>query len=301
MVDPKIESLLTVVKYGNFTRAAEVLSLTQPAISHHIKQLENELGVVIFSRKKGDLKLTKAGEIVVKYALRINAVYDRMKEVLSDRENNIERLRIGITHTAESNVIAEVLAKYGNDNPDIIITIITDSIKNLYSMLENYEIDFAIVEGMSGNTETNSLLLDTDYLVCAVANENPISKQSMITIEELRKQRLILRLPMSGTVNLFVSSLESINRSIDEFNVILEVDNIDTIKTLIRKNLGVSILPKSTCMDEVRKKKMTILPIENLSMIRETNIVYLKDFRHTEVLQDITKLYNKILKMQVVK
>ncbi len=301
MVDPKIESLLTVVKYGNFTRAAEVLSLTQPAISHHIKQLENELGVVIFSRKKGDLKLTKAGEIVVKYALRINAVYDRMKEVLSDRENNIERLRIGITHTAESNVIAEVLAKYGNDNPDIIITIITDSIKNLYSMLENYEIDFAIVEGMSGNTETNSLLLDTDYLVCAVANENPISKQSMITIEELRKQRLILRLPMSGTVNLFVSSLESINRSIDEFNVILEVDNIDTIKTLIRKNLGVSILPKSTCMDEVRKKKMTILPIENLSMIRETNIVYLKDFRHTEVLQDITKLYNKILKMQAVK
>ena len=220
---------------------------------------------------------------------------------MSDRENNIERLRIGITHTAESNIIAEVLAKYGNDNPDIIITIITDSIKNLYSMLENYEIDFAIVEGMSGSSNINSLLLDTDYLVCAVANENPISKQSMITIEELRNQRLILRLPMSGTVNLFVSSLESINRSIEEFNVILEVDNIDTIKTLIRKNLGVSILPKSTCMDEVHKQKMTILPIENLSMIRETNIVYLKDFSHTEVLQDITKLYNKISKTQIIK
>ena len=298
MVDPKIESLLTVAKYGNFTRAAEVLSLTQPAVSHHIKQLENELGITIFSRKKGDLKLTSAGEIVVKYALRINAVYDRMKEVLSDRENNIERLRIGITHTAESNVIAEVLAKYGNDNPDIIITIITDSIKNLYTMLENYEIDFAIVEGISGNSEINSVLLDTDYLVCAVANENPLAQQSIVTIEELKKQRLILRLPMSGTVNLFISSLESINRSIDEFNVILEVDNIDTIKTLIRKNLGVSILPKSTCMDEVGKQKMTILPIENLSMIRETNIIYLKDFNHPEVLQGITKLYNKISKIQ---
>ena len=298
MVDPKIESLLTVAKYGNFTRAAEVLSLTQPAVSHHIKQLENELGITIFSRKKGDLKLTSAGEIVVKYALRINAVYDRMKEVLSDRENNIERLRIGITHTAESNIIAEVLAKYGNDNPDIIITIITDSIKNLYTMLENYEIDFAIVEGISGNSEINSVLLDTDYLVCAVANENPLAQQSIVTIEELKKQRLILRLPMSGTVNLFISSLESINRSIDEFNVILEVDNIDTIKTLIRKNLGVSILPKSTCMDEVGKQKMTILPIENLSMIRETNIIYLKDFNHPEILQGITKLYNKISKIQ---
>jgi len=296
MVDPKTQSLLAVAKYGNFTRAAETLSLTQPAVSHHIKQLETELGVVIFSRKKGDLKLTKAGELVVKYALRLNAIQDRLKEVLSDRENNIERLRIGITHTAESNIIAEVLAKYGNDNPDIIITIITDSIKNLYSMLENYEIDFAIVEGFSGNKEINSLLLDTDYLVCAVSNENPLSSNSMVTIEDLKKQRMILRLPMSGTVNLFVSSLESINRSIDEFNVILEVDNIDTIKTLIRKNLGISILPKSTCMDEVRKQKMTILPIENLSMIRETNIIYLKDFSHPEVLQDITKLYNKISK-----
>ena len=133
MVDPKTQSLLAVAKYGNFTRAAETLSLTQPAVSHHIKQLETELGVVIFSRKKGDLKLTKAGEVVVKYALRLNAIQDRLKEVLSDRENNIERLRIGITHTAESNIIAEVLAKYGNDNPDIIITIITDSIKNLYN------------------------------------------------------------------------------------------------------------------------------------------------------------------------
>jgi len=298
MVDPRFESLLAVNRFGNFTKAAEYLSLTQPAVSNHIKQLERELGVVIFTRKKGDLKLTSAGETVVKHVIRINAIYDRMKEVLSDVENDVERLRIGITHTAESNVIAEVLAKYGNDNPDIIITIITDSIKNLYSKLENYEIDFAIVDGSFGGGEVNSILLDTDYLVCAVANENPISRQSIITLEELRRQRLILRLPMSGTVNLFVSTLESINRSIDEFNVILEVDNIDTIKTLIRKNLGVSILPKSTCMDEVGKQKMTILPIENLSMIRETNIIYLKDFGHTHILKDITKLYNRISKIQ---
>ena len=137
MVDPRFESLLAVNKFGNFTKAAEYLSLTQPAVSHHIKQLESELGVEIFSRKKGDLKLTPAGEVVVKHVLRINAVYDRMKDILADTENGVERLRIGITHTAESNVIAEVLAKYGNDNPDIIITIITDSIKNLYTKLEN--------------------------------------------------------------------------------------------------------------------------------------------------------------------
>lgn len=167
-------------------------------------------------------------------------------------------------------------------------------------MLENYELDLVIVEGgiPSVNQSLNSVLLDTDYLVCAVSNENPVARQSMITISSLKKQRMILRLPQSGTVNLFVSCLESINESIDDFRVILEVDNIATIKDLIRKNLGVSILPKSVCMDEVRKGKLTILPIENMSMVRETNIVYQKDFSHVEVLQEVTEIYNKVAKKQ---
>ena len=115
----------------------------------------------------------------------------------------------------------------------------------------------------------------------------------MVTIRELKKERMILRLPKSGTVNLFVTCLETIHESIDDFNVILEVDNIATIKDLIRKNLGVSILPQSTCMDEVRKGKMTILPIENMSMARETNIIYQKDFSHLEVLHELTELYRR--------
>lgn len=65
----------------------------------------------------------------------------------------------------------------------------------------------------------------------------------------------------------------------------LEVDNIATIKDLIRKDLGVSVLPKSACMDELRKEKITALPIENLSMVRETRVVYHKNFAHTVILR----------------
>ena len=82
------------------------------------------------------------------------------------------------------------------------------------------------------------------------------------------------------------------NESIDDFNVILEVDNVTTIKDLVQKDFGVSILAKSVCIKEMRKKKLTIVPIENLSMARATNIVYHKNFAHTEVLQDITQLYH---------
>lgn len=97
---------------------------------------------------------------------------------------------------------------------------------------------------------------------------------------------------------LIESTLESINDSIENFNVTIEVDNIATIKDLVRKELGVSILPKSACMDELSKGKLAALPIENLSMVRETRIVYNRDFSHFDILQEITKTYQETAKTQ---
>ena len=294
MIDRKVASLLAVAEEQNFTKAAERLSLTQPAISQHIKQLEEDLGVLLFTRGKGAIRPTDAGETVIRYAQRLNTLYERMTMAIADQEKQLTRLRVGVTHTAESNIVAEVLAEYGNLNPGIVITILTDTIKNLYDRLDNYDLDMAIVEGVTTIPSFSFILLDTDYLVCAMSNENRLSKKPMVTLNDLQNERMILRRAGSATMNLFIASLESLNRSIDAFHVILEVDNIATIKDLVRKNLGISILPKSTCMDEVSKGKMTILPIENMSMIRETKIVYQKDFSHPRVLSDLTDLYAKI-------
>jgi len=158
-------------------------------------------------------------------------------------------------------------------------------------------LDLAIVEGRHPEGDMNALLLDTDYLVCVVCNESPLAKKSMVTLSDIRKEKMILRLPGSGTQNLFVSHLESIGQSIEDFDVALEVDNIATIKDLIRKNMGISILARSACMDELRKGKLTALPIENLSMVRQTNILYHKDFSHPEILQAITRLYREAAKI----
>lgn len=107
---------------------------------------------------------------------------------------------------------------------------------------------------------------------------------------------MILRLPDSATRILFDSTLISMNESVDNFNVILEVDNIATIKDLVRKNLGVSILPRSACLDEIKKDKLRALPIENLSMVRETNIIYNDYFSQHNILQIIYKIYQETVK-----
>lgn len=296
MLDPKLDTLLLVAEKRNFTRAAQALSLTQPAVSHHISQLEQELGVRLFVRGNGDLMLTPEGETVLRYVRRMKTLEKKMAEELQEAGRRLTRLRIGITHTAESSIVAEVLARYTNENPGISITIVTDNINNLYDMLENFELDLAVVEGRSTRPELSALMLDTDYLVCVLANTHPLSHSSMITLDEIRQEKLILRLPNSETRVRFESALAAIGESIADFQVILEVDNVATIKDLIRKNLGISILARSACMDELRKGKLTALPIENLSMTRETNLVYHRDFAHKETLQDILALYKKQLR-----
>lgn len=293
MLDIKLDTLLSVAECKSFTRAAEALSLTQPAVSNHINQLENECNAKFFVRGKGDFRLTREGEIAVTYARRLKALYGKMLSQISDEQKHISRFRIGITHSSENNNITEILARYVDQFPNITITIITDTINNLYDMLENYELDLAIVEGKRMSNKLDYFMLDTDYLVCVLDNDNPLCKNSMVTVNELKKENMILRLPSSATRRLFEATLISINESIDNFNVALEIDNVVTIKELVMKKLGISILPKSVCKSDVKNGKLSILPIENLSMMREVNIAYNKDFTRVEILREMVRLYRE--------
>ncbi|MCR4905027.1 MAG: LysR family transcriptional regulator [Clostridiales bacterium] len=298
MLSQRLETFLTVAEKQNFTKAAEALSLTQPAVSHHIASLEEDLGAKLFVRGKKSLRPTAEGEIALKYSRRIQALYNKMREELTDAAREMARVRIGITHTSETSIITEVLGKYASaDGHRRSITILTDTIQNLYEMLSDYRIDLAIVEGRPRDPGISALLLDTDYLVCVLSNSHPLAKKNMVTIGDIRRENLILRLPNSGTRNLFVSSLEGAGMSIDDFQVILEVDNIATIKDLIRKDMGISILAKSACLDELKKGKLTALPIENLSMIREINILYHSDFAHRDMLQNLMQLYKETARL----
>lgn len=293
MLSTKLQTVLAVAEYKNFTRAAEELNMTQPAVSHHIKQLEQEVDAPLFVRNKAGLKLTPQGEIVVNYARRMKALHERMFAELQNAERHLSLLRIGITHTSESNLTAAALARYSNQKGKLKIILFTDTINNLYDMLDNYEIDLAVVDGTPTGHSLCSLMLATDYLVCVMSIRHPLAKRAMVTLSELKQERMILRLPTSDTRMLFESTLKSIGDSIDNFNITLEVDNIATIKDLVRKGLGVSILPQSACAREQKKGKMAVLPIENLSMMRETKIVYKKDFTHMDILQEITRVYHE--------
>ncbi len=294
MIDTRLLSLLAVYETGSFTRAAQRVNLSQPAVSQHIRQLEAELHAHIFERAHGSLRLTREGDIIVKYARRMQALTNNLKEDLATERTQVTSLTVGITHTAESNAIAETLARYVSLREHMSIKMITGPVGELFEALKNYELDLAIVEGSVSDPRFHSVMLDTDCLILAVAPEHPLAGHTMITIDELKREKLILRLPDSGTRSLFISALETHNLHLNDFNVVLEIDNIATIKDLIRRGFGVSVLARSACMDELGKKKIVALPIENLTMMREVNLVYSCDFDHPELLRDIVRCYNDL-------
>lgn len=297
LFDDKLETLIAVCETKSFTKAGETLSLTQPAVSQHVKKLEEELNATLFLRKKGELVLTTEGEIALTYAKRMKALCDKLQQKVKNAKTNIKKIRIGITHTQESGFMAEALSRMSVGDDNFSITLITDNIKNLYDMLENFEIDIAIIEQKPTNPSFNFMVIDTDMLLCMTSPRNPLAKKSAVTLQELKKQHLILRLPSSSTREKFENALSSIGESLDDFDVAIEVDSVATIRNLVKKDIGVSILSKGACYKEINKHSLVALPIENLSMIRETTIVYHKTFTHTDIIEKISKAYNELAQM----
>ena len=220
------------------------------------------------------------------------ALYNNLKSDLSGGARGARELNIGITHTVESNRISEVFARYAATNQGVTIKLVTATQTKLKRKLKSYELDLAIMDGTVSDPGLVSRGLDVDKLVLVTSPSHPLAGKDFVTIQELKKEKLILRLPGSGTTDMFISSLESRDISVDDFNIILEVDNIATIKDLVRHEYGVSVLAESACYDEVMKKKLAVMPIENLDMERTISIVYAPNFPYGDFIDEIQELYH---------
>jgi len=293
MIDPKIQTLVTLDQLGSYTKTAEALSLTQPAVSHHIKLLEQEFGIQIFVKGKRKLKLTPTGEILMKYARRAMALSQKVHQEIEDSLREAQSLTVGITPTASDIMVPQVLAEYCNSHPQVRIQIVRSTIKKIENMLRFYEIDFAIVDGVIKNENTRSILLGTDYLCLIVAPNHPFAKRQSVTLNDIQREKLVLRLKNAETRKLFEGYLYSQGYKISDFNVMMEIDSVSTIKNIVAANLGISVISHSVCREEERRGELVAVPIENCRMLREINMIYPEDFPYPEILQEIKKDYEK--------
>lgn len=292
MINAKLDTLLAVAELLNYTKAAQALSLTQPAVSQHIRQLEADYEITIFRRGEKPLVLTREGEVLVQYARKIKNLHERMQVQLSDQKCKKRQLSIGVTETTMSSGIVETLAKFEKQIDCASIQIYTDEAKNLLDMLRNYSLDLAIVEGSVSEADFYSLSIDSDQLFAAVSPLNSLSHRTVVTLEDLKAQRMILRGGSSGTRILWENQLRQLFETIESFRVVMELDSVNAIKELVKKDYGISILSMRSCAAEVEEGTLVLLPIENKRMIREVNLVCLKEAEQVGTVQMLKRVYD---------
>lgn len=291
MIDTALKTLLAVNETKSFTKAAEKLSFTQPAVSQQIKRLEDQYGVKIFLRSDKGLKITHEGEIIVEYATKILNLCNSIPSAIKEYQKDKLQLTVGLSQTTSSFIMSEVLAKYCKEHHGAHIKIIFGSVNDLYVKLKNYDVSLIVIDGKIDDADCNSVLLDTDCLVCIAHNDNPVSMQDYITLEQLKKENLIIKPQGSSTREMFENCLRQRGESLAQFNVSLEVDSVSTIKDLVKRNLGVAILTKSVCNVELQRNRFKALPIRDMTMSREVNMLYSNDFKHQSFLNSVTQLY----------
>jgi DNA-binding transcriptional LysR family regulator len=294
LLDSKILSLLKVVETGNYTLAGKELNLTQPAISQHIRAIETEFHIHVFERVDKKLMLTREGEILVRYCRRMQALYNNLSRDLQNGAARMHSLNIGVTRTMEYNRISEVLARYAGNHNGVTITLETDTLGGLRERVHNYELDFAIIDNDVHDNGIASMLLDTDEMVLVVPPDHSLAGQESVTIDDIRSENIILWMPDPGSRDLVRASVKEKGINEDELNIILEVENLSTVKDLISHGFGASILLKSVCISELRKKKLVALPFRNLNLSRDINFIYSKDFSDIHILKDIAEVYRNM-------
>jgi len=295
MVNPRLRTLLSLANTKNYTETARELNLTQPAISHHIRLLEEEFQIRIFNRVKNKLKLTAEGEILLKYARRIIALYDSCVQDIEACAANIQHLSIGITQTVSEVSMPQIIALYCNEHPGTHVTVVTGTMKDINAQLKLYKLDIAVVEGSVKVEDYVPVLLDTDSLCVIVSPEHPLSGRKSVTFEDIRSEKFILRSKKSGTRTLFANYLSKYSASIKNLNVTIEIDDVSVIRELVALNMGISVVAKSACMDDVRTGRLAAIPFGDADMSREINLLCHKDFAHPEILRDFQDIYRRLI------
>ena len=296
MIDQKLISFMSIVKLRSYTGAARELSLTQPAISHHMRQLEEEYGHKIFIYEGKKLKLTDAGKILYDHAESVSAKERILKEKLNGLMYKKSEVRFGATMTIGEFTIAPYLSELFQTFPEYHFSILVDNTKILMEKLRSGEIHFALIEGLIDKDRYNTRLLKTCDFILVTAANHEITKKKKVMLDDLFDEKLIIREKGSGSREILEKGLSERNRSLESFREIIEMGNVNVMKRMTMEGVGISLMYRDAALQELKKGLLMEVPVENLKMEREFNFVQLSTETISSVNQELLSYFSE--KMQ---
>jgi DNA-binding transcriptional LysR family regulator len=270
----QLKTFIEVAKLGSFSRAAEKVLRSQPAVSAQIRQLEQEYGQKLFDRNTKSVRLTPAGEVVLDYARQLLALRTTSVQAASDW-NGVPTgtLSIGANEGTFLYVLPQVFAEYHRKFPKVKISVYRSFTHKVSEKVEEGAIDLGVVTMPVKSPSLAATPVFRDRILLMVGPRSPLFNHTSVTLEEFAQQALIM--PRTGSIRKIIE--KNLRPYRERLNITMELTSVVMIKQFVMDGFGVSLICASFARKNVRRGEARLLKIEGLDLWRELALVYRRD------------------------
>jgi DNA-binding transcriptional LysR family regulator len=262
----QLEFFLTVVQEGSFSKAAERVFRTQPAVSIAIRRLEEEVGAPLFERSQKTPVLTQAGELVYDYAKRILSLRDQAREVVTElRSLERGRVRIGANESTSLYLLPHLILDYRKQHPNVKVEIYRHVSERLPLEVLDRNVDLALLAYEPVDSDLESFPVLRDELVLIMPPDHPLSKRGAVAVKELGNESFLAH--NVKTASRF-KVIEAFAQHHTPLNITLELATVETIKRFVQLEIGLAFVPRMCVTEELERGTLATIPVKGLTYFR---------------------------------
>ena len=271
MLSTRHEIFIEVATQLSFSKASEVLFISQPAISKHIKALEDYYKTTLFERKGNIILLSDAGKLLfhrLKEAKKIQGQLEFELSVLKDQLKAKGQLKLGASTTVALYIIPKILSAFHQKYPEVKISLLNRNTDTIVKALLDQEIDIGIVEGKKKNSSILYQPFVTDEVVAVCSAKSPIAKKRTLTIQDIKNYPVVLREQGSGTLAALNDTLKKNGIKLSDLNVSVRLSGTEALKNFLREDNCLGFLPKGSVLKEIQSGDLVTVNIEKFQIVR---------------------------------
>ena len=262
MSDRRLQVFYTVARLLSFTKAAETLHMTQPAVTFQVRQLEDHFNTRLFDRTHNKIVLTDAGQKVYFYAEKIFELNSEMEQSLRAlSEDTSGTLSIGGSTTIAQYTFPTLLKGFREKYPELSIRICEANTEGIVAKVESSMIDLGIVEAPVSNQDLDVDIFRADELVLIMHPEHELAKREYVKPLDIINLPFITREEGSGTKSVIFDYFTKHNIEKNNIDICMELGNSESVKGAVETGIGVSILSKTTIEKELQLKRLSYVPL----------------------------------------
>ena len=275
MDDFRLKVFIAAARTLSFTRAAEQLYISQPAVSKHIGELEARYRTSLFVRRGSRLALTDAGRTMLAAAERLAEDYRRLEYEMSLCSSHAEgELRLGASTTVAQYLLPPILAHFTARYPGVRVSVLSGNSGQVEEALAGQAIDLGMVESLSRRQGLHYTLFRPDELVLVARPGGRYARTEQVTPEELCRIPLVLRENGSGTLEVIAAALAGAGLRLSQLQVAMRLGTTEGIKAFVRNSDAMAIVSVISVVDELRSGALRIVDIDNLTLTRDFSFVH---------------------------